>query len=274
MSDIKSMGLYRNVERVRADLAASGFGPDDPVTVDDLTPFDQYHYEGTDAVDDAIASLSAGPESHVLDVGSGLGGPARYIADRSRARVTALELQPDLDATARQLTAQAGLEQLVTHRCGDVLLGDAGENTFTGIVSMLCFLHIPDRDLLFRRCAQALRPGGRMFIDDYATIGALSPSEEQMLADTVFCSYLPDVETYRKQVEAAGYVDVTIVDKTPDWTAFVTERLELFRGRRAELEERYDEGTVTSLDHFYSTVVALFDGGNLGGVRLTARRPE
>jgi hypothetical protein len=94
-----------------------------------------------------------------------------------------------------------------------------------------------------------------------------------MLADTVFCSYLPDVETYRRQVEAAGFTDVLIVDKTPDWTTFVTERLDLFRGRRAELEDRYDEGTVASLDHFYATVVSLFRGGNLGGVRLTARMP-
>lgn len=273
MSDIKSMGLYRNVERIMADLRASGFDGTSPLTVDDLTPYDQYHYEGTDAVDDAIAFLGANPAAHILDVGSGLGGPARYIADRSGAAVTGLELQPDLNETAAALTVRAGLSALVTHVNGDVLAGDAGTDQFTGLVSMLCFLHIPDRASLFANCANALQSGSRIFIDDYYERGELTTTEWEHLANTVYCTYLPDQATYVKQMEAAGFVDVQVTDKTNDWADFVGDRLGRFREARPELIARYDEATVESLDHFYATVVDLFGGGNLGGLRVTARRP-
>ncbi|MFT7475123.1 MAG: sarcosine/dimethylglycine N-methyltransferase [Verrucomicrobiales bacterium] len=274
MTDIKSMGLYRNVDRILADLASDGFGADDPLSVDDLSKYDQYHYEGTDAVDDAIHAIGVGSESVVLDVGSGLGGPARYIADHTGARVTALELQADLDATAALLTERCGLSAQVEHRNGNVLNGDAPTNTFTGLVSMLCFLHIPDRAKLFTNCAASLRSGGVMFIDDYVELAPLQPAERDALASTVYCTYLPDTTTYVRDVTAAGFTDVEVVDKTAQWTEFVNDRLVLFRANRSALIERYDAPTVDGLDHFYSTVVDLFGGGRLGGLRLIARLPD
>ena len=94
---IKSMKLYEGVGRIYNDLAHVGIGADDALTVDDLTPFDQFHYFGTDAVDAAIAALGIDGASRVLDVGAGLGGPARYMAQRTGCHVTALELQADID---------------------------------------------------------------------------------------------------------------------------------------------------------------------------------
>ena len=62
------MKLYWQVERIENELRALGFAEDDPLTVEDLLPFDQYHYRGTAAVDEALAELSAGPDDHLLDV--------------------------------------------------------------------------------------------------------------------------------------------------------------------------------------------------------------
>ncbi len=271
MADIKSMGLYRNVERILADLEAGGYSASDPLTVNTLTAYDQYHYEGTDAVDDAIAFLKPDERSAVLDVGSGLGGPARYIADRTRTRVTALELQADLSATGAELTQRCGLDHLVTHVNGDVLAGDAGHGQFDGLVSMLCFLHIADRESLFANCALALKSGGRLFIDDYFARGDLTLLESGQLAEAVFCSYLPTRLEYIAHLESAGFGDVAFEDRTPDWTRFVVSRLDSFRSAASDLSRRYGRDTVESLDHFYSTVVDLFVGGNVGGARLTAR---
>ena len=274
MSDIKAMGLYRNVERILADLDASGLGGDHALRVDDLTPFDQYHYENTAAVDDAIDALAIGPESHILDIGSGLGGPSRYLADRTGARVTALELQPDLHATASSLTSRCELDEWVTHINGDILAGAAPEHAFEGIVSMLCFLHIPDRETLFERCARALKPGGSMFIDDYVERGELTDHERTLLAEKVFCPYLPTLSEYVGQVEHAGFVVTQTIDKTDEWTRFANDRLEQFRERHDELTTRYGDETVAALDEFYAAIVELFSHGRLGGVRLTARLVE
>jgi cyclopropane fatty-acyl-phospholipid synthase-like methyltransferase len=270
--NIKTMGLYRNVDRVMADLQSEGFADGTPLTVDVLTQFDQYHYEGTDAVDDAIIATGADPESAILDVGSGLGGPARYIAARSGAKVTALELQADLNETARELTRRCGLDHLVEHRNGDILADAVPAGSFTGLVSMLCFLHISDKPKLFSGCASALKPGGVMFIDDFVKLAPLIETDRVSLADTIYCSYLPNRSAYRDQVEGAGFELTAVADKSPDWTGFVTARLVAFRSNRETLVNKYGLATVDSLDHFYSTVVDLFQGGRVGGLRIIARR--
>ena len=270
---LESMGLYRNIDRVDADLAALGVGPEDPVRVDQLTSFDQFHYEGTAAVDDASVALQLGPASRVLDIGSGLGGPARYLADRTGCAVTALELQPELHDAGRRLTSRAGLADRVEHLEGDILNGPPAGPGFDGIVSMLCFLHIPDRTALFTSCAASLRPGGRIFIDDYVELSPLDPASATALAEIVHCPYLPDASTYAAHLTDAGFVDVDVVDKSSDWSAFVNARYDAFRDGRENLVQRYGEPTVADLDTFYGTVAELFAGAGLGGARITARRP-
>ncbi len=268
------MGLYRNTDRILADLAADGFGAGQPLTVADLTPYDQYHYEGTSAVDKACHMLGVRPGSRVLDIGSGLGGPARYIANRTGAMVTALEIQADLHATSEELTARCGLGDLVEHVNGDMLLGAAGKGRFSGIVSMLCFLHIPDRQTLFDQCAAALQPGGAMFVDDYYQKQPLTETEQAELAQKVYCPYLPDRETYAADVEGAGFVGLEIIDKTADWASFVVDRLAKFKLATPGRIDRYGADTVRSLDDFYSSVAQLFTNGGLGGLRLVARLPD
>jgi cyclopropane fatty-acyl-phospholipid synthase-like methyltransferase len=272
-ADLESMGLYRNIERVEADLAAPGIGPDDPVRVDQLTAFDQFHYEGTAAVDDAAVALGLGPASRVLDIGSGLGGPARYLADRTGCAVTALELQPELHDTGERLTARTGLDGRVSHLNADILNGPPPGPGYDSIVSMLCFLHIPDRSALFASCSAALVPGGRIFIDDYVERSPLDPTSVTALADIVHCPYLPDESAYTAHLVEAGFVDVEVVDKSSDWSAFVNARYDAFRDAQDELNRRYGEATVSELDRFYGTVARLFAGAGLGGARITARRP-
>ena len=269
--DIKSMGLYRNVRRILVDLEHAGLGGDAPLSVDDLVPYDQYHYDGTNAVDAAAEMLGVVEQEHVLDVGSGLGGPARYMAAQVGCRVTALELQGDLHETAVELTSRCGLEGRVEHLHGDVLGGAAGSGRFDGIMSMLCFLHISDRETLLTSCRTALRPGAPMFVEDYYARGELEADELDDLSTHVFCDYLPAMDTYRSQLLAAGFEIEEIVDMTASWTEFVVERLEGFRAAHDRLVSIHGQETVDALDLFYATVVRLFEGGRLGGIRYLVR---
>ena len=160
MESAKSMKLYDRVERIHHELRALGIADDAPLTVAQLVPFDQYHYHGTEAVDLAAARLGLGPHSRVLDVGAGIGGPARWLAATTGCHVTALELQPDLNATAADLTRRCGLAPLVSHVAGDILDGPPVAGGYDAVISYLAILHIPDRARLFAECHRALRPGG------------------------------------------------------------------------------------------------------------------
>ena len=81
---IKTMKLYVQVERVFNELRVLGLSDADKIEVETLSRFDQYHYEGVEAVEEAIRRCHIGAKSRVLEVGSGIGGPARYYATMSR----------------------------------------------------------------------------------------------------------------------------------------------------------------------------------------------
>jgi len=270
--NIKTMQLYRKVERIHNELRARGIKDDEALRVEDLVALDQYHYHGTAAVDAAISALAVGPDSRVFDVGAGIGGPARYMAFKTGCRVAALELQSDLDRTAAGLTERCGLGGRVTHFCGDILSGMMDGAGFDALVSMLVFLHIPDRASLLSRCHDALKPGGALFVEDYYQRGPLSAAERRALAEKVYCRYLPDFAAYEAQLRDAGFTAVELEDQTESWAGFVAGRLAGFRADRDRLIAVHGQDLFDALDDFYATVDGLFAGGNLGGVRIVARR--
>ena len=75
---IESMPLYTHLDRIDKGLAALGIGPSDPIQPEQLFPFDQWHYQGTEAVRRAAEHLGLHSASRVIDIGSGLGGPAQF----------------------------------------------------------------------------------------------------------------------------------------------------------------------------------------------------
>lgn len=267
---MKSMKLYSDVHRIYNNLAALGFGPTDPLDPVQLGAFDQYHYEGTGAVDLAIEHLAAGPGKRILDIGSGIGGPARHIALKTRAEVTALELQPDLNAVARDLTARCGLDDLVSHRCGDILDGSP-RGPFDGIVSMLCMLHIPDKTRLFAACRSALVPGGTIYIEDFARARTLTASETQTLAVKVQARDLPSPDDYRAHLQTAGFAQVVLQDVTAKWREFSAARLRAAKENRAADIALHGSEIVAGLEDFYGAVDSLWQGGALTGLRIKAR---
>jgi cyclopropane fatty-acyl-phospholipid synthase-like methyltransferase len=267
---MKSMKLYSNVHRIHNELAALGIGPDAALRVDQLTPFDQYHYFGTDAVDEALDILQLQPGARVLDIGSGIGGPARYIAAKTGAQVTALELQSDLNEVARDLTARCGLSSRVDHVCGDILSGGMAQD-YDAIISFLCFLHIPDREKLFAACRAALKPDGVMFIEDYGRPRDLSDEEKEALMVKVQCPAIPTPRQYENQLVESGFEQVDMDDVTPAWKDFTATRLAMFRATRSRNISVHGQETVDGLDDFYGTVSLLFQNGAVTGLKITAR---
>ena len=266
---MKAMKLYDRVDRIHNELATIAIDDATPLTVEKLTPFDNYHYFGTEAVDEAIAALGLKPGMRVLDIGSGIGGPARYIASRSGAHVTALELQPDLDTLAADLTRRCDLARLVEHRCGDILDG-LGEQ-YDAVVSFLCFLHIADRRRLLAACRAALAAGGAMYIEDYAKRREPTADEAAALEVKVQCPVLPSPVEYDAQLRAAGFGDIHVDDVTSQWAAFTASRLDEFRAARARNISVHGLDIVDGLDDFYATVAGLFDNGVIAGLKILAR---
>lgn len=269
---IKSMKLYTATERIQTELDAIGAGSDGPLTVAQLNAFDQLHYFGTDAVDEAISACGIGAGHRVLDIGSGFGGPARYLAQSTGARVDAVELQDDLNATAADLTRRCGLDGQVIHRAGDILSTELDPAGFDAAVSWLALYHIPDRAPLFPRLAAALRPGGCIYVEDLYTRAPLTAAEAEAMRTMLFSNTLPSRPDYEAELRAGGFDQIEFRDMTGPWAQFTADRLAAFRAGRDAYIARHGPKTFEALDAFYACIADLLAAGNVGGVRLTARR--
>jgi len=270
---ICSVPLYTHLTRIERGLAALGIGPADPIQPEQLFPQDQWHYHGIDAIRSAAEQLGLGPTSRVLDIGSGVGGPARYFAHAAGCHVTALELQPELHAIAADLTQRCGLGERVTHLCGDALSCPIPDGAFDAVVSWLAILHIPDRLHLFRRLARALRPGGKCYVEDLCTRAPFAPQDLKALRHVVFGITVTSIEAYICDLRAAGFIDITAADMTDDWAPYARARLATWRENRTGYARVHGEGAYAAQERFYAAVARLYESGSLGGVRLMARVP-
>lgn len=270
---IEAMPLYTNLDRIARGLAAQGIGPRDAIRPEQLFALDQWHYHGTEAIAAAARTLGIGTRSRVLDIGAGVGGPARYLAHTTGCHVTALELQPELHAIGVDLTRRTGLADRVTHLCGDALVEPLPEAGFDAAVSFLAIVHIPDRPLLFRRLAAALRPGGGCYVEDLCRRAPFAPRDWDDARRIVYANSLTSQADYARDLTAAGFADVTVTDLTPDWAPFAAERLAAWRENRDAYARVHGKGAYEAQELFYSVIARLYDGGSLGGVRLVARRP-
>jgi sarcosine/dimethylglycine N-methyltransferase len=272
-SSLAAMPLYTNLDRVARGLAALGIGPKDPIAPEQLFALDQWHYHGTDAIRAAADRLGLGTTSRVLDIGAGIGGPARYLAHTTGCHVTAIELQPELDAIAVDLTERSGLSDRVTHICGDALTYPLPDASFDAVVSWLAILHIPDRRRLCVRLAHALRSGGGCYIEDLCMRAPFATDDLRDVREIVCGISMSSIDDYVGDLRSAGFVDVTPTDLTSDWAPYAAARLKSWRQDHEAYARVHGEGAYAAQEKFYSVIAHLYDTGSLGGVRLTAHIP-
>ncbi|XP_074659268.1 uncharacterized protein LOC141912012 isoform X2 [Tubulanus polymorphus] len=271
--EIKTMQLYSEVDRIYNDLEEMGYARADQLNVEDVSKFDHYHYYGTDAIDEAIAKLNITSESSVLDIGSGLGGTSRYLAHKTGCHVTAVELQSDLNDVARDLTIRCGLAPRVRHICANIL-DDQHLNLgqFDFVVSWLVYLHIDDKDKLFATCYKHLKPAGKMYIEDFFSLGQMSPDELSVLETAVSCHGLPSMTGYLTHLKNSGFSVEEWSDVTASWTHHCHERVGLHKANKEKYVRTHTLTSYAALDHFYNAVDKLFSGGNVGGCKIVATK--
>jgi len=264
---IGSMPLYTHVDRIARGLAARGIGSADPIPPEQLFSLDQWHYHGTDAIRDAASFLDLGPTSRVLDIGAGVGGPARFLAHTTGCHVTALELQRDLHDIGVDLTQRAGLASRVTHACGDALSHPLADGSFDAVISFLAVLHVRDRSRLMQRMARSLKQGGRCYIEDLCQRAPFAAADLEDVLTIVHGVTVTRIDDYAGDLARAGFVEVVPTDLTPDWAPYAAERLEAWRANRAAYAAVHGEGAWAAQELFYSAIDRLYRSGSLGGVR-------
>lgn len=145
--------------KILVGLRAAGKDTD-ALQVEDLEPVDQLHAGGAHATRALIRRAGLQPGMRVLDVGGGLGGPARLIAHETGCTVTVLELSEDFCRVGAMLTARVGLADRVTFRHGSALDMPFADGVFDRVWTQHATMNIADKERLFREIHRVLRPGG------------------------------------------------------------------------------------------------------------------
>lgn len=269
---IKSMQLYSHIERIHNELRALGKSDTEPLDAAEISVFDQMHYHGTTAVDQAIQLAGINNQSRVLEIGAGIGGPCRHVVARTGAQVTALELQPDQNQLALALTKRCGFSTNPQHVCGDFLKYDWRRQEFDAIVSWLAIYHIPNRQKLLAISRQLLPVGGVFYTEDLFSRNVFDAKEQAELASGLFANHLPDIDTYLAEFKHAGFALEAVDDMSDNWSDFTTERLAAWRASKARQLSVHGQPTYQAMESFYALVNRHFCSGKLGGIRLLARK--
>ena len=287
-NEIQSMALYLS-DRLPRELTALKLRKEnETIKIEDLLLFDQMHYDGENAMISAIHTLEVTSSSRILDIGSGYGGPARYVSWKTGGFVTALELQPEINEEAKKMTELVGdtevlhhdsitnLKALVDHQVGDVIswgpenfLHEDESQKYDGFMSMLAFLHVENKKVLFDSIGKTLKVGAKFYIEDYYQRHELNLDDKKILKDIVSCGPLPSQSEYVRSLEEAGFSDIQFYDKTESWAEFVEARHEVFKENKLNRIDVLGEMTYSALGLFYSSVAKLFKEGRLGGTVIT-----
>jgi SAM-dependent methyltransferase len=205
----------------------------DALTIEDLAPVDHFHARGLPATIELGDSLPARAGDHLLDVGCGLGGPARYFARRFGCRVSGIDVTgPFIDA-GRRLTELLGMGAVVDLRQGDGQALPYGDGTFDGGYAQHVTMNVPDRPSFFGEAWRVIRPGGFFAITEHGRGNAGPTYHPVPWSEDGRGEFLVTPEETVELLGAAGFVDIDVTDTGQDYlqgyraTLAVAERGEL-----------------------------------------------
>jgi sarcosine/dimethylglycine N-methyltransferase len=244
----------------------------DALTEEILKDHDQDHFGGTAANDSLIEKAEITRHHHVLDVCSGMGGPARYVAMRVGCRVTGLDFTESRHRAAQHLTALVKLDHLVSFRHGNALDMPFDDGVFDAVIGQEAWCHVPDKPRLIAECARVVKRSGVIAFTDILKHPSLSQPEMGRLRDEMTFPTLETLEGYPALLATQGCEVQVRDDLSEEWTHILVQRLAMYRGLREETTARFGAAHYERWDRTYAFFVDLFGEGKLGGGRFVARR--
>jgi len=245
------------------------------VTMLELIWGDGYMAPGGPALVDRLVDGLDLRGAQVLDIGSGLGGPDCHLARAHGARVTGVDIEPQLVANAVRRAAAMGLQE----QAGFVLVEPGplpfDDGQFDAVVSAGAFTQIADKRGLFGECHRVLRPGGALRIFDWTkSAGPISADLRYFFEMEGLTYALETPDTYARLLMDAGFGEVGVEDDTAWYRQRSREEYELMRGdlypRMVDLLGAADAA------HFvedWRSMVVVFEKGELTQTMARAVRP-
>ncbi len=207
----------------RLKTALAAFGPEDQrLAPEQLSALDQFHTRGLAATAELARLAGIAADMTVLDVGSGVGGPARYLAQTYGCRVTGVDLSEPFVEAARYLTGRTGQSEHVSFETASALQLPFDDGRFDVALLQHVAMNIVDRARLYREIRRVLKPDGRFATFDVVSMGG-EPHYPVPWARTPATSFLLTAAATREAIEPAGFRALAWQDDTGAAKAWIAE---------------------------------------------------
>jgi sarcosine/dimethylglycine N-methyltransferase len=256
--DSSAIGRHYGGEQFAERILAAG-----------IASADQFHTGGLISTREmaVLAGLTTGHE--LLDIGCGIGGPARILAAEFGCRVTGIDLAPEFVRSARVLTEVCGLSDRVTFIEGNALAMPFEDSRFDVAWTQHVVMNIEDRPGFYRETARVLKPGGRLAFFDILAGSGEPPDYPLPWADQPSISFLSTADETRAFLAEAGFEQVAWEDPTPSYAAMLAALANAPAGSPLTLQ-------VVLGDRMPSKIAHVLDGsrdGRLVFARAVYRKP-
>jgi ubiquinone/menaquinone biosynthesis C-methylase UbiE len=211
---------------ILAALAKAGKSTD-AVTVEDLAPIDHFHARGFPATLDLADRLPVKPGHHILDIGCGLGGPARYFAKRFRCNVSGIDITPAFVEAAKKLTVLVGMQDAVTIQQGDGQHLPYPDDVFDGAYTQHVTMNVADRARFFGEAYRVLKPGAFFALTEHGLGPTGNPYYPLPWSMDGKGSYLMSPSQTHLALERAGFENVLIEETGQKYLAAYKRTMEL-----------------------------------------------
>ncbi|XP_014678028.1 PREDICTED: phosphoethanolamine N-methyltransferase 3-like [Priapulus caudatus] len=260
-----------------AEIEAMGYKDSDTIKPEDLFEHDMMHFMGTAPMDAAIQHLKIDASHKVLDVGSGYGGPARYLVLKTGCSVVGVDSTQTSHDIGQTLTKRCEMADKVSHVCGKMEDIDIGKDKFDSALVVMTLFHVKweTRVKLLENVGRHLKPGGRLMVEEWVKKSDLSDEQVAYItkcgAPFITPETIATIEEEKKFLQDAGFKVSAVQDISEDMQAAAFHEVEKLQKNKEKFVRLHGQAMYDDNLPFYQLLTELWPLGYLFCVRVIAQ---
>lgn len=227
---------------------------------------------GAESSDALIAAAGIGPDTRVLDVGCGVGGPALYLAEKTGCHVTGIDLMEWHAEEAARRAADRNLSGRTVFQAGDATALAFADGSFDVVWSQDAWCHAPDKPKVIAEAVRVVKPGGHIVFTDWVALAEMEPDYREAIQAAVSAPGFATPGQYREWLEAEGCTVQQSEDISDRFAARYRTMIANLNALEAQVSAQFSPRVFAIMQEKNTMILRAFEDGKAGGLQMAARK--